>query len=320
MTNVATNVKRNVVTNVNRNVTRKRRATNEDIPEPMRKKVIYEHPEVQNALRIQTTNPNLTYGLEDELVRYRPPGYTVQLENGKDPRDILLVTFPKPFNLFHMYDTDNRVFLGDHMAFYQTTASSGTSKLEELRDTWFPTLGLTPNYDIIKVTSLVTKRGSILTWKPFLDMYVNLQLKLDRKADQKQDPYFYKFGIEGNSDLLMNELAIRTGNWDFLRISASIGLGIWKKETSFRTFVMERQYVKREFIEEPLVGFTKSPVFKTTQIYPVATDEPLLKCRLEPVFSVKHIIDGNNDVTMVTLDGLVDGLVRLDRLGSAPNL
>jgi len=246
-----------------------------------------------NAARPQTNDPRLTYPLDVPLVRYRPAGYTVQLEAMLHaPREIILVTLPEPKNIFLMCDTDGRTLMRDYIAFYRSTATSYSSRLPELKDTWFPTYGISPTYDIIKVTSLKTRRGFTLSWQPLLDQYVNTQLKINRAADPTQNPYVYLFGIRSEDPYaLMKELGDRTASWFFLRISAAIGGGIWDIEPTFRQFVLDYTYVNREFVRQAFpLGIVKSPVFKTTQIYsgtPLTPHEvPLLQCRLAPEFHV----------------------------------
>ena len=246
-----------------------------------------------NAALEQTTDCRLTYPLDVPLVRYRPAGYTVQLEARLyAPRELILVTLPEPKNIFLMCDTDGRTLMRDYIAFYRSTASSFTSKLPELKNTWFPTYGISPTYDVIKVTSLKTRRGFTLSWQPLLDPYVNTQLKIDRAADHTQNPYVYLFGIRSEDPYaLMKELGDRTASWFFLRISAAIGGGIWDIEPLFRQFVLDYTYVNREFVRQAFpLGIVKSPVFKTTQIYsetPLNPHEvPLLQCRLAPEFHV----------------------------------
>jgi hypothetical protein len=163
--------------------------------------------------------------------------------------------------------------------------------LSILKNTWFPTFGISPTYDIIKVSSLVTKKGFTLSWQPLLDMYVNLQLKLDRSADQRQSPYVKLFNIRSDPQLLMKELASRTCSWRFLRISAAIGGGVWAIEPEFRTFVLGYNLVDHRFTEEAFPGgLVKSPVFKTTQIWSELNGRelPLYKCRVDPVFHMKQ--------------------------------
>ena len=252
----------------------------------------------------KTKNCQDTFPLDSIDVHYRPEGYSLKLEGTHSPRNVLLVLFREPINLFKFCDTDGRVFLRPSIPFYQTTASSTTSVVKELKDTWFPTFGVTPTYHLIKVSSLVTKKGFTLSWQPFLDMYVNLQLKLDRKADQKQNPYTAAFDMNGDTQLLMKELAARTCSWDFLRISAKIGGGIWSIQEKFCTFVKSNALVNMRFVPDEtfLEGFLKSPVFKTTQIYPGeygAVDQPLnekeiplMMCRLEPVFTTSERKEG----------------------------
>jgi hypothetical protein len=245
-----------------------------------------------NAALPQTNDPRLTYPLDVPLVRYRPAGYTVQLEAMLyAPRDLILVTLPEPKNIFLMCDTDGRTLMRDYIAFYRSTASSFTSILPELKHTWFPTYGISPTYDVIKVTSLKTRRGFTLSWQPLLDLYVSMQLKINRAADQRQNPYVYLFGIRSDPNVLMKELGDRTASWFFLRISAAIGGGIWDIEPIFRQFVLDHTYVNREFVRQAFpLGLVKSPVFKTTQIYsetPLTPHEvALLQCRLAPEFQV----------------------------------
>ena len=246
-----------------------------------------------NAALPQTNDSRLTYPLDVPSVRYRPPGYRVELEARLySPRDLILVTLPEPKNIFLMCDTDGRVLMRDYIAFYRSTATSITSKLPELKDTWFPTYGISPTYDIIKVTSLKTRRGFTLSWKPLLDVYVSMLLKINREADQKQNPYVHLFGIRSADPYeLMKELGNRTASWFLLRISAAIGGGIWDIEPTFRQFVLDYTYVNREFVRQVFpLGLVKSPVFKTTQIYsetPLTPHEvALLQCRLAPEFQV----------------------------------
>ena len=246
-----------------------------------------------NAALPQTNDSRLTYPLDVPSVRYRPPGYTVELEAMLySPRDLILVTLPEPKNIFLMCDTDGRVLMRDYIAFYRSTATSITSKLPELKDTWFPTYGISPTYDIIKVTSLKTRRGFTLSWKPLLDVYVSMLLKINREADQRQNPYVHLFGIRSADPYeLMKELGNRTASWFLLRISAAIGGGIWDIEPTFRQFVLDYTYVNREFVRQAFpLGLVKSPVFKTTQIYsetPLTPHEvALLQCRLAPEFQV----------------------------------
>ena len=246
-----------------------------------------------NAALPQTNDSRLTYPLDVPSVRYRPPGYRVELEARLySPRDLILVTLPEPKNIFLMCDTDGRVLMRDYIAFYRSTATSITSKLPELKDTWFPTYGISPTYDIIKVTSLKTRRGFTLSWKPLLDVYVSMLLKINREADQRQNPYVHLFGIRSADPYeLMKELGNRTASWFLLRISAAIGGGIWDIEPAFRQFVLDYTYVNREFVRQAFpLGLVKSPVFKTTQIYsetPLTPHEvALLQCRLAPEFQV----------------------------------
>lgn len=258
--------------------------------------------ETKDNERVKTINCQDTFALDAIDVRYRPDGYSVKLEGTHSPREVLLVLFREPINLFKFCDTDGRVFLRPSIPFYRTTASSTTSVVKELKNTWFPTFGVTPTYHLVKVSSLVTKKGFTLSWQPFLDMYVNLQLKLDRKADQKQNPYTAAFDMNGDTQLLMKELAARTCSWDFLRISAKIGGGIWSIQEKFCTFVKSNAFVNMHFVPDEtfLEGFLKSPVFKTTQIYPgeygavdqPETEIPLMLCRLEPVFTTSERKEG----------------------------
>jgi len=253
--------------------------------------------EEEDVLRSQTIDASSRSELGAPLVRYRPKGYTVQLEGISSPRELLLVTFPEPLNLLKFCDTDGRLLVRDYIPFYRSTATSTTSILEELRDTWFPTFGMTENYELVKVSSLVTKKGFTLSWQPILDPYVRLQLKLNRHADQKQNEYVYRFGIKSDPHLLMKELAARTCSWVFLKMSASIGGGIWTIEQSFREFVLTHSLVSMSFVPDVFpAGYMKSPVFKTTQIHPVSQEQPLLRCRLDPVFNTVQ----RNDAVMVT--------------------
>jgi len=246
--------------------------------------------QAENAARPQTTDCNLTFPLAGPFVRYRPEGYTLQLEAGVyAPREIILITLPAPINLFHSCDTDGRQLNRDYIAFYRSTATSSTSILSQLRDTWFPTFGVSPGYDIIKVSSLITKKKFTLSWKPMLDMYVNLQLKLNRAANQKQNPYVFLFGIRSDPDLLMKEISDRTSSWQFLRISAAIGGGVWDIEPGFRAFVLTHNYLNWMFVPDAFPdGVVKSPVFKTTQVCSAQAHEiPLLRCCLDPAFLMK---------------------------------
>ena len=258
---------------------------------------LLERIEEEDVLRSQTIDASSRSELGAPLVRYRPEGYTVQLEGISTPRELLLVTFPEPLNLLKFCDTDGRLLVRDYIPFYRSTATSTTSILEELKDTWFPTFGMTENYELVKVSSLVTKKGFTLSWQPFLDPYVRLQLKLNRHADQKQNEYVYRFGIKSDPQLLMKELAARTCSWVFLKMSASIGGGIWTIEQSFREFVLTHSLVSMSFVPDVFpAGYMKSPVFKTTQIHPVSQEVPLLRCRLDPVFNTVR----RNDAVMVT--------------------
>ena len=258
--------------------------------------------ETEDNERVKTINCQDTFPLDAIDVRYRPDKYSVKLEGAHSPRNVLLVLFREPINLFKFCDTDGREFFRPFIPFYQTTASSTTSVVKELKDTWFPTFGVTPTYHLVKVSSLVTKKGFTLSWQPFLDMYVNLQLKLAREKDQKQNPYTAEFDMNGDTHLLMKELAARTCSWDFLRISAKIGGGIWSIEKKFCAFVKSNAFVNMRFVPDKtfLEGFLKSPVFKTTQIYPgeygavdqPETEIPLMLCRLEPVFTTSERKEG----------------------------
>lgn len=258
--------------------------------------------EKEQKERSKTKNCQDTFPLDSIDVHYRPEGYSLKLEGTHSPREVLLVLFREPINLFKFCDTDGRVFIRPSIPFYRTTASSTTSVVKELKDTWFPTFGVTPTYHLVKVSSLVTKKGFTLSWQPFLDMYVNLQLKLDRKKDQRQNPYTAAFDMNGDTQLLMKELAARTCSWDFLRISAKIGGGIWSIQEKFCTFVKSNALVNMRFVPDEtfLEGFLKSPVFKTTQIYPgeygavdqPETEIPLMLCRLQPVFTTSERKEG----------------------------
>jgi len=262
------------------------------VPEPRNETNLMRRLESANATQPQTTDCTVVYPLNVPFVRYHPAGYTVQLESGLfAPRDILLVTFPIPINLLRDFDVERRTFLRDYIAFYRSTATSTTSILPELRDTWFPTFGVIPNYHIMKISSLEPGNYS---WKANLDMFVRVEQMLDRTADRKISPYVYMFGIQNNPELLIQELAARTSSWQFLRISAAIGGGIWDIETRFREFVLARNFVNRDFILEAFPeGIVKSPVFKTTQICDVLGPHelPLFKCRLDDVFTVKKVGD-----------------------------
>ena len=265
------------------------------VPEPRIETNLMRQVEAENAGRLQTANCNENYPLDGPFVRYRPEGYTVQLEAMlHNPREVLLVTFPEPINLFDGYDRLKRILLRDYIAFYRSTASSYTSILAELKDTWFPTFGVSPAYDIIKVGSL-KPIARLYSWRPYLDMYVSLQQKLDPKADRTKSPYVYMFGIQSDPELLIKELAARTSSWRFLRISAAIGGGLWAKEAGFRDFVLTHNCVDSIFSKEALpAGLAKSPVFKTTQVCSGLNEreEPLFKCRLPPVFSMTEGEEG----------------------------
>ena len=216
------------------------------VPEPRIETNLMRQVEAENAGRLQTADCNVTYPLYEPFVRYRPEGYTVQLEAMlHNPREVILVTFPEPINLFRDFDVKKRAFMRDYIAFYRSTASSTTSILPELRNTWFPTFGLIPNYHIMKISSLEPGNYS---WKANLDMFVRVEQMLDRAADRKISPYVYMFGIQNDPELLIKELASRTSSWQFLRISAAIGGGIWDIERTFRDFVLTRNFVDRNFI------------------------------------------------------------------------
>ena len=120
-------------------------------------------------------------------------------------------------------------------------------------------------------------------------MYVNLQLKLNRAANQKQNPYVFLFGIRSDPDLLMKEISDRTSSWQFLRISAAIGGGVWDIEPGFRAFVLTHNYLNWMFVPDAFPdGVVKSPVFKTTQVCSAQAHEiPLLRCCLDPAFLMK---------------------------------
>ena len=290
-----------------------------------------------------TRDPNEVYALEEPFVFYRPENYSIVLEYGHEPHRMCYVRFGRPMNIFQDIDVPGfdgeklaREFLTEGLPFYVSQATSTTSVIQALKGTSFPSWGISPDGSIAKTTSLVTLRKYTLSWLPLFEQHERMKKATSRYSKVPFEPYIR--GTEYTQEKLLTELAARTSSWTFLRISAKIGGGIWDVEPRFREFVLTHPMTLREGFtqlnpaEDTLLnGMRKSPLFDTTQIN--RFDQPvgaaLLACRLDlRYFTPKvEMIDREIGGVQVTFPVTrvrcniphqpVDGLVRLDRLGSA---
>ena len=289
-----------------------------------------------------TRDSNEVYALDEPFVFYRPENYSIVLEYGHEPHRMCYVHFGRPMNIFNDIDVADlnrkylaREFVTEGIPFYVSQATSTTSIIQALKGTSFPSWGISPDGSIAKTTSLQTKRDYTLSWLPLFEQFERMKRTIGRYSKVPFVPYIQ--GTDYTQEKLLEELAARTSSWIFLRISAKIGGGIWDVEPRFREFVLSHAMTLREGFsqlnpaEDTLLnGMRKSPLFDTTQIN--RFDQPvgaaLLACRLDlryftpEVFMIEREIGGVQVTFPVTRVRCniqhppVDGLVRLDRLGS----
>jgi hypothetical protein len=247
----------------------------------------------------QTTSPDAVYALEDPPVLYRPPGYSLRLEDGSQPRYMFYVDFGKPMDVFSKVDKPERgmpprQWVTTGLPFFITTASSSTSIIPEFKGMCFPSWGLAPNGYIVKTSSLNTPKGYTDSWQHLFNRTENYEII--KKKNGRTKPYLDATYIttpeiekmeedktpteeinEKKRQTLLFQLAVRTSNWSLLRISAKLGGGIWNLEQDFRAFVLTHKFYSSETEMDRLdpddpdrffQGMKKTPLFETTQIEP----------------------------------------------------
>jgi hypothetical protein len=217
--------------------------------------------------------------------------------NTYEPRNLVVVHFGKLLDITSEYDGKRRVFLRDHLPFYQTTATSNTNaEYPWLKETWLPCFGVGTDEHVFKLSGLNSPRGTSAKWPHYLSQEMILQEKLKKTPLYIKDPPVKKDEKEIEEDVFFKVIAARCPSWSLLRISAKIGEGVWASCPNFKKFVIENLMGDdRKFKLDPdfLLSMKKTKIIKTNQVYEEREDkykEDVLSCRLSDIPEF-HIVE-----------------------------